>query len=290
MNLLDDLKGILRKQLTDYGVKWSAGENAEQLLLKVLNFESKTITATPRTVRLSPEFQKARARLSAKQERALKEIIQKFSRGEDVNAHLSKASKNATKPDPLLTHWGIHHIHISNWKKNAGDYFYARTGPLIFAVVGSKDVCFLGIYRHGTRYPTAWTRRKLLQTINKNWPGLMDCAEAKGATDLSVHPTNQQLIPLRKSNINVATKVDGRIIMALGGGVMSDGTPLRHKMKAMKTIKGIKQLEKHVESNRSAIAERLGRSSASLDFELIPGQKRWEVREKNTGKIVTFLA
>jgi hypothetical protein len=290
MNLLDNLKVILRNQLTVYGVEWSDGEAVERLLLKVSNFESKTITATPRTVRLCPEFEKARARLSSKQERALKEIIQKFSCGEDVNAHFSKASRNATKPDPLLAHWGIHHIHISNWKKKSGDYFYARTGPLIFAVVGSKDVCFLGIYRHGARYPTAWTRRKLLQTINKNWPGLMDFAEVKGASDLSVHPTNQQLIRLRKSNINVSTKVDGRIIGPLGGGVMSNGTPIRHRMKAMKTIKGIKQLEKHVESNRSVIAKRLGQPPDSLHFELIPGEKQWGVLEKNTGKIVAFVA
>jgi hypothetical protein len=219
MNLLDDLKRIIRRQLTTYGVKCSQKDDVERLLLRVLNFESKTIRAAPRMVHLSAEFETERTKLPDKERRALVEIISKFRRGEDVNAHLSKKSLDSAPTDQLLAHWGIHHIHISNWKKNPSDYFYARTGPLIFVLVGPNDVYFLGIYPHGSGHPETWTRQELLDTIEKDWPQLLNSAELKGASDLSHHPTNQELIPLRKANINVPTKIGNRIVGPLGGAL-----------------------------------------------------------------------
>lgn len=285
MNLLNDLKKIIRKQLTTYGVKWSQNDDVERLLLRVLNLESKTIRAVPRTVHFSTGFQAERTKLPAKNKQALTEIIDKFRRGDEVNAHLSKKSLETAPTDQLLAHWGVHHVHISNWKKNAGDYFYARTGPLVFALVGSNDVYFLGIYPHGG-HPETWTRQKLLDTVEKNWPQLLDSAELKGAIELAYDPTDQDLISLRKANINTPTKVGGRIVGPPGGGVMTNGTPMRHKLRAIKTIKGIEKLQKDVDANRDAIAKSLGLSPTAIDFQLGQGQTGWQVRERKTGKVV----
>jgi hypothetical protein len=286
MNLLVDLKEIVRAQLTARGAIWSHSDDAERLLLRVLNLESKTLSANPRRVHFSAEFETQRAALTVVEKVALRDIIREFENGDDVNAHLSKASVDTKITDQLLAHWGIHHIHISNWKDKPGDYFYARTGPLIFALVGRSDVYFLEIYPHGKGHAETWTRQELLKTVEKNWPALLDCVELNDAIDLGRDSTDQDLIDLRKANINVSTKVAGRIVGPLGGGVMGDGTPLRQKVRAMKTIKAISELENDLETHRTEIAESLGFSPADLDFQLVAGKKGWEVQEKRTGTIV----
>jgi hypothetical protein len=67
---------------------------------------------------------------------------------------------------------------------------------------------------------------------------------------------------------------------------MSDGTPMPHKLKAIKTISGIKKLQTDVEAKRAAIAQSLGLSPTTIDFQLVQGQAGWQVRERKTGKIV----
>jgi hypothetical protein len=92
MDFLTDLKVIVRSHLSSVGVPCPEGASVDKLLLLAFNYELRTIRPVARIVHESNEFKSRSASLTLKQQKAAKEIIAKFARGEDVNAHLSRAT------------------------------------------------------------------------------------------------------------------------------------------------------------------------------------------------------
>ena len=92
MDLFNDLKIIVQQKLTELGVPYSASADTDTLILLTLNHKFKTISARRREIHTSKEFEAKRGTLDATMQSALRDILNKFKRGHDVNGHLSRST------------------------------------------------------------------------------------------------------------------------------------------------------------------------------------------------------
>lgn len=291
MDLFSDLKRITQEQLTALGIVFDASADLQDLLLLALNHDLKTVRPVPRKVHCSTEFMAKRAQLDAQAENAVAEIIAKFEAGQDVNGHLSKSSIKAEETDALLADWKIHHLHISNHKKNPADKFYARTGPVMFAQILDDSVYFIDIYPHGKGFPEAWTRQDMLKIVDAEWPHLLDSHRLKGITALEFKPTDLGLKTLRGGYVNAILQVGESFIAPPGGGLATDGTPSENVTRMDRTLHLIRDFEEWVNTNspklKAAIAAQSGLAEADLDFELVALDPiGWGIVEKRTRLLV----
>jgi hypothetical protein len=269
MDFNADFKRIVEKRLQGLGVKFSADDNLEKLMLLVLNHARKTISALPRQVYSSTEFIEKKSKLDEPMQSAADEILKKLKEGEDVSAHLSTDSIDPAKPDELLADWRIHHFHISNHKKKQADAFYKRTESLLFALVTNDASYFIDIYPHGKKHPEAWTRQDLIRIINKEWPQLLNPFRFPSDVKLSHEVSDLELKKLRQIKVNYPVPVGDSAIST--GGFAMDGTPVADVMQIIQIKRDIDEIIKSMNNNsaqwKMKISAESGFSEKDLDFE-----------------------
>ena len=130
----------------------------------------------------------------------------------------SKLIERVPYEDGLLNDFGVLHFDLGDAIDNSG--FIKRTGPLLFAIVRDDTVYEIGVYEHGQ-----WFELDILNTIDENWPELLDPVTLK-SVELAYKPKNREEIKaLREGNIcSVIALKSGRAISPLGGGVATNGT------------------------------------------------------------------
>lgn len=67
----------------------------------------------------------------------------------DITPRLSRKINKIKTNDSMLYDWNIYHFHLKNTKAVASQYFYDRSGPLLFAYIPTNDntVYFLDILK-----------------------------------------------------------------------------------------------------------------------------------------------
>lgn len=284
MDLFSDAENLVRAHLARSGVTHPAAAELEELLGLAINLRLKSVDVKPRSTHRSPEFDAKLAALDASLVLAAEEIIAKTERGESLAGHLSRASMNAGREDGLLIDWGLYHLHISTNRTNAADPFFARTGPVIFAMFTEDAAYFVDIYNHGPGFPEAWTRTQLLEIVWRAWPAVLEPFRMRGFVPGGRSIDDPALLAdLRRGGVYHPVAIDGHYFAPPGGGVTAAGSSLTIGEAADMLMIRLRDLETRIanfdQPTRQSLALSAGVEEADLDFEL---------REDPSGDWVVF--
>ncbi len=156
--------------------------------------------------------------------------------------------------DGLLSHWGIHHLHISDERLNDGHV--KRDGPLLCAIFREEVAFFLGLIRHGE-----WTEERLVEAAVRNWPRerlFVELNVAAAETTL----TPEQHSALRRKNVTSPISVDGHTFISSTFGVTGAGTSTRASVTAMHILRTLAHFQANpLELNREMRAVRSDRDA-----------------------------
>jgi hypothetical protein len=146
-------------------------------------------------------------------------LKKRIEAGDDITPHLSKSVDKLLYKDSMLSDWGVHHFHLGEVLSGK---LVDRTGPLLFAIVTEEIFYAIGVFSHG-----AWTDKKVVETIHRNWAAVV--AKHRRDDMLSVgRITESECLALRKKHVNALVETgDGTVYMPLGGGVTSSGHNIR---------------------------------------------------------------
>jgi hypothetical protein len=285
INLFADLKKELARNLRQLGCKVPANGSAEDLLESWFDYQMRRISPVPRQVFLAPQFEQNRENLSTDEKGALKSIIGKLERGDDVTAHLSRDILNAAKPDLLMADWRIYHIHISETKKTPKDFFFKRADHLVFAIVTPTSVYLLNIYPHKEK--DVWSKSELLKIIKETWPELLKPFHIVGRLEPNSAISEAERQKLRKAGINVPSALGDSIIFPLGGGVNAVGRPTSVSRRARGVYNNLSIIQMYLEEYpevADGLAHDLGLRSDQLSIKLEWKGGNVYLREETSGK------
>lgn len=215
-NFYDDFIEILRTELANYGHPAGPSDSPKQIHRRYLNLLKRLISRTPRRTHTAREF-----RCPAEHQSAINDIIQKATRGDDLNPYLSKSiAKNADFNDLALNYWGIHHLHLGN-ALEADGRFIKRTGSLMFARITDSDFYLVGIFDH----VTDWGDRRILEILHANWPDSIERFRLHGVHGLDTLPTSADHLHMQKKHLNLPLQLsDGTVYVPFGGCITRSGS------------------------------------------------------------------
>ncbi len=203
-------------RLAEAGYPVPAGDD-EGVVLSYKNVHVRRVPVAARTIHKSATYI-VPAALLAGESGFLADVFA----GADLRPYQSLSVRQPNQPDAMLFDFGIQHFHLGVGPHLTAPGFKARTGPLLFAVVGKADLYCIGIYEHG-----AWSQQALLDVIHANWPDLLAPFVINGVSGLQSNVTDARLAKLRKSQINCFTqRPDGTVHGQPGGGVTTAGNSL----------------------------------------------------------------
>jgi hypothetical protein len=222
---------VLRELPYDRGdpilVTYLAGCNAHRLLVIYHNWASRLVKPRPRVVHKSRAFQGNP--LATQRASDLAQIIADIEQGRDLKKNLSRAvvSAPAKAPgagrrpdlDPMLNHWGVHHLHISTTVEADGFVERPKPTPLLFAIFKPNAAYLIDIMFHGD-----WSRNHVLAVLAGEWPNEGVIHEIKG-TSSTARITESQRANLRENGYNAAFAFGGKVF-APASATMSGGTTM----------------------------------------------------------------
>jgi hypothetical protein len=147
--------------------------------------------------------------------------------GADLGRYLSSLVRFAHGRDLLLAHAGIHHLHLSD-VTGPGDRV-ARTPHVLFVGFRPGAAYLIDIYAHESDGAN-WAERAIL----RNWPeaGLLE--PSRFATGLTHDFDDDARAQLRRSGVNLAVEIDGRV-WSSPGATMDGAPPIADRM-GMKVV------------------------------------------------------
>ncbi len=244
-DFLADWCEIQRAELTQMGYGLKPTDTAETISLAFYNVQRRTIPPKPRTVLQSRE-------LSCPYELrgGLNVMLKKAAKGVDLRPHQSKGLLRADYADALLNDWRIHHFHLGTKPDPKEPAFVERTGPVLFAWVTKDELCAIDVLEHGD-----WARQRLLETIHRNWPALIERYRLKGI-GLETVPTDANIKDLRSGHVQSMTQIDGVIYFPPGGGYATDGTSMEVVAQHQNACRIFSSIQDHVINNIAVLVER----------------------------------
>jgi len=276
MDFKQDITSIFTDYLAQIGAPY-ASNGLEDLCIHFFNVQRKLIPAKPYTVLYSKELQ---AHMSGQGwEPYLLGIEQELVNGEDITPHLSKLSLKARYDDSLLNAWRVHHLHLSNTKRNPTQKFYDRSDHLLFALVKEDTCYFIDVRDHDEG--NVFARRDLIRILQNNWPQLLEPYCIKDATGVEVELTDAEIDQLHRVNVNVVFMVDGRVYVEPGMGSMASGDSVEVVEQMDAFLKHLKDAEEDVRTSTPSIQKQLVQlnqaSPTPLDF-------KWELNTVRLAK------
>jgi hypothetical protein len=188
-------------------------------------FESKwrRIPIIPRRVELAPEFQ-----VPPHLQSGFAGLRDKLERGDDVTPHMSRGVLDASKTNPFLNDWRIHHFHLGDQPHPKKPGFLKGTKELALAWVSDEAAYFIKLGSHGHDVGNAtWGDLDLLEIVDRRWPDLLTPYELKDWTTDDRRENEPPLTPdevvLTRRFTTIKTLASGRVILPPGGGNMSAG-------------------------------------------------------------------
>jgi hypothetical protein len=219
-----------------------------ELVVCYLNWRDRLVSQAPRLVIESREFSNARRQKNYAD--FIPNLLANIQKGEDLRPHLSKrvtkvytesgvASKSLSRQphlDLLLSHWGIHHLHISD--EVEADGFVKRGNDLIYAIFLDGKAYMLDILSHAD-----FANDHLIRVILNNWPD--HCLLSKlNATFPGKPRSAEEIRNARANGVDMFINIDGQLYMsALTGGLMRGGTSGRNTRTMIWFLRQIREAE-----------------------------------------------
>lgn len=176
-------------------------------------------------------------------------LVSYLNDGKDITPFMSRKLKEPLFFDALLNDWGIHHLHIGHEFEEDG--FVKRNKEVLFIKFWQETAYVVAIGDHN-----AWSKKELLEEIDKNWPNLLQLFELKDAIDISPRPSNEDIKILRKVGLNTAVEINGKFYSSIGGGYSVSGDSIHSLLASNQTLRKIRDLEKYIKDNESKIIKR----------------------------------
>jgi hypothetical protein len=152
-NLYGDWVNLVRDDLASQGYPPSGKESDEEIIVRVINLERRSIASLPREVHCAQGFT-----VPANLQAGFDLVKGKIEHGEDLRPHLSTRITDPDYEDAMLNEWGIHHLHLGTVIESKG--FVNRTGPVLYARFESQKAFCLTVMPHGQ-----WTNQQLIQLL-----------------------------------------------------------------------------------------------------------------------------
>lgn len=253
-----------RQELSHLGYEVSLRPD-EDIVHIYLNLQKRLVEPKPRQIHRSKEFQ-----CPAELQQGLSCIESAIRNGDDLTPYLSRLIKRADYDDPLLNHWGIHHLHLG--ARVDSDHFVERTGPLLFVRFDSKCAYLINIFSHG-----AWAMQDMIRILHENWPESIESYRLNGVIGLTRSVSDQDVKVLRRKNINTFVEIGPNIVYApIGGGAASSGISVDVVRQADYIKDQLESMEQAVVENIEQIADKAREKGIML-----PDKPRFELKEQD---------
>lgn len=259
--LFADYAAIAARTLAKWGHAAPAGASPYEIITLLINLERRRIEPRPRAVHMAADLV-----VPAVVQLGFDLVKRTAETGGDLNLHLSATVKNdADYDDSLLNDWGMHHLHLGDTAMTTGKSsgLMQRTSALLFAIVRTDDIYFVGLGEHGD-----WTRKRLIETANAHWPQLFGGRSVTGFR-LAEQVTEEDHLLLRKHGIVTPSEIEGVLIFSPGGGYSTSGRSLEVTAAADSVARLARHYEGRFQSMVPEIlvaAEKRGVKTAELEF------------------------
>ena len=241
IDLWQDLVTFFRGELVRLGFDVEDIADDTKLVRVYLGVCRRLISLEPRQILKSNKFS-----CSPEHRKALANIECIIKNGGDLTPYLSKNIRQFDYNDPMLNHWGIHHLHLDTSFESDG--FIKRTGTLLYCRFEAKQAYFIDILPHGN-----WAQQQLIQTMHENWPEFMSQFRLNGITGTQL--SEEEIKEFRKKNINYAIEMDDGTTYCLpGGGVAGAGINILDVTKADFLFCSAREEQKRIIDNIDEIA------------------------------------
>lgn len=224
---VDRLERIVRQHLVR-AMPDFADLDLRDLLFDYRAWRARFIAPQPRTVHLSDRLESS---LDPEHKSGLESITAKIQRGEDLTPHLSRAiqvPKKNSRPDRLLSSWGIHHLHLST--RIDPDGSVARDDDVLFAMFTDSDAYLIGIYTHQPN--DNWAAEYIIRVIVENWPDEGLVLESRYAIGLTQTFNDEDRLQLRNEGVNAMFEIDGRVYSPASIGMTGTSEPMTAGMES----------------------------------------------------------
>ena len=165
---LDDWRDQLRRELKRAGFvdAYATDENdlrpIEQVYFQAM---MRRIEPRPRRVHEARSF-KPRGAIRDK----YYALRHKIRQGEDLQPHQSSRILSARASDEYLANWGIHHLHLGQFRLENG--LVERTASILLCIFGQDDAYVIAIETGERGHGSPWREKRHLDTVVENWPHL----------------------------------------------------------------------------------------------------------------------
>lgn len=223
----------LRSWLLSRGCTPGTGTSLDQLALLAHNVRFRTLPTRAWKVHWSRDLK--RSRLHAVNRHAVNAIVEKAERGLPLYAHQTARLKNAKHNDPLLSDWGIHHLHLNTAPDPKKPQFVERSDYVIFVFPVGEHLILLDILPHP--HDEGWSDDRLINILHRDYPNAIARHRGVGVKELEMPITQQDRHNLRGNGAIVYTQVaDGTIYFSPGGGYAVNGRSLTARIGADRTL------------------------------------------------------
>lgn len=232
----------------DWQTKITAGdiiENAgtrERLLIINLIRKYRLIEPRPRALKLCSGLAVPDAL-----RQGWRDFCEEVRNGSDLNRRLSRKSLVLDSQDEMLNHWGLQHFHLGVGPDPKYPTLIKGESEIAYAFVTPSIVYVIDIAEHGK-----WADLALLERLDLDFPEAL-APYKTDALDISWVATEEDHKRLRKANINMMLKVNGKIFVEPGMGVMGDGTPSNIIFPMIQTKRRLKCADKIIRDNLDLI-------------------------------------
>ena len=177
--------------------------------------------------------------------------------GADITPHLSRLVNQLHNKDSMLNDWGVHHFHLGEAMNGP---FVGRTDPLLFALITKEALYAIGIFAHGS-----WADANIVETIHRNWSGVISRFQIKNC-ECTTERTEAQRLVLRAKNTNSLVPVsDGTVYGPIGGGIVGSGYNPSFIIRTDRQIELLKNLERHLQERLADLRDALVQHGYSDD-------------------------
>lgn len=212
-------------------------------LVDYLNWQARLLSAQPRQVFFSKEFQYPS---SLKLKRGLDHLLRCVREGKDLSPFMSRGIdiKKGIKYDEMLNQWCIYHFHMSETLLPNG--FVKGNDEILFAMVDDDNFYCIQIGKHDS-----FSDKRLLDIAYYNWPFLFEAYMLHEGLHLTADLTNEMIKTLHKKHCNTFTPLpNGRLLAMPTFGSMTNGSQTACFMRANRIQRILKLcLEKYLLSD-----------------------------------------
>ena len=257
MDLHKDVMKISGDLVHLFKLKISGTEEIGQVLHRWLDFRLRYIDPSPRRVILSSKFPK---KIPKEVSHDLNTVFDAISSGLDINKLQSKSlfyndsgSKNKKlKTDLMWADWGIHHLHVLNFRSILPETVIQRSKWQIFGVFLKDYFLAIDLRPHADN---CYSELEIVESLIRDFPDYSENFELKGMLVGKEKYSSDQHRLLRHSGINAPIYVEDIACLGPGLGFTTAGTALRVGACADKIGQCVADIKSQIENGISEIDE-----------------------------------